>query len=391
MKPCTFNVPFHRPEIGDEEIKAVTEVLRSGWLTTGKRTFEFERRFAEYVGARHAIAVSSGSAALHLSLAAIGIGPGDEVLLPTTTFTATAQAVISLGARPVLVDIDRVTMNISVADAERRITSHTRAIIPVHFGGVPCDMREIRDLAGKHGLRVVEDAAHALPSTYRKQRVGTISEVTAFSFYATKTLTTGEGGMVTTSDGDLAAQIRKMRLHGISRGLDASWRYEVTGTGFKYNLSDLQSALGLAQLAKCDAMHRRRSQIAQRYSQVFGGLGQLEVPADLSDRESSWHLYVLRLNVDRLHIGRDHFMKELETRGVFASVHFIPLHLHSYYQTEFGYRSGDLPVSEGEFERCLSLPIFPGMTQEEIEHVIASVNDVAELWARDRDQEVRSA
>ncbi len=386
----TLRVPFHRPSIGDEEIQAVTEVLRSGWLTSGDKTAEFERRFAGYIGVRHAIAVSSGTAALHLSLAVVGIGVGDEVLVPTTTFTATAQSVTYLGARPVLVDIDPATMNISVADAVQKITSRTRAIIPVHFGGLPCDMTEIQDLAEQHGLSVIEDAAHALPSSYKGKRVGAISELTAFSFYATKTLTTGEGGMVTTDDDDLAGRIRLMRLHGIARRSHASWDYEVGEPGFKYNLSDLQSAIGLAQLAKCDGMNRARKQIASRYDEALKHLAQLEVPVVPTDRETSWHLYVLRLGLDELSMGRDRFIQELEARGVSASVHFIPLHLHSFYQRELGYRDGDLPSSEQEFQRCVSLPIFPGMTPEEIEHVIRVVSELTELGAG-KPQRVRSA
>lgn len=386
----TLKVPFHRPLTGDEEIQAVTEVLRSGWLTTGKKTAKFEQRFAEYIGVRHAIAVSSGTAALHLSLSATGIGPVDEVLIPTTTFTATAQAAMYLGARPVLVDIDPATMNLSVPDAARRITPRTRAIIPVHLGGIPSEMAEIHDLAEDHGLRVIEDAAHALPSAYRGKCIGAISELTAFSFYANKTLTTGEGGMVTTDNDDLAARVRKLRLHGITRRLGASWDYEVTEMGFKYNLTDLQSAIGLAQLDKCDAMDSSRKQIAQRYSAAFSQFAQLEVPAVAPDRKTSWHLYVLRLNLEELRIDRHRFIQELEARGVGASVHFIPLHLHSFYQAEFGYREGDLPASEREFRRSLSLPIFPGMTNQEIEHVIWAVGEVTQLWAREA-QKIRSA
>ena len=380
-------VPFHHPSIGDEEIRAVSDALRSGWLTTGEKTAEFERAFADYVGAKHAIAVSSGTAALHLSLEAIGLKPGDEVLVPTTTFTATAEVVVHLGARPVLTDVDASTMNMSPADVERRMTHRTRAIIPVHFAGQPCDMEAIQALAASRGLHVVEDAAHALPSSYRNQRIGSLSELTAFSFYATKPVTTGEGGMVTTNSDTRASRTRTMRLHGTNRDAwdrttNGSWHYEVQEAGYKCNLTDFQAALGIVQLAKCDEASESRCRIAERYSKTFGGLDVLDVPAILPDRQSSWHLYVLRLRLEHLRISRDRFIYELEQRGVAASVHFIPLHLHPYYQRQFGYKAGDFPQAEREYNRCLSLPIFPGMSDEEIDSVITAVIDTANQWKR---------
>lgn len=385
-KPISLQVPFHRADLGEEEIEAVSDVLRSGWLTMGARTFEFERRFAQYVGAPHALAVSSCTAALHLALEAAGIGSGDEVLVPTTTFTATAEVVTYSGARPVLVDIDARTFNLDPQDAARRITQRTKAIVPVHFGGTPCDMDEILSVAGAHGLRVIEDAAHALPSSYRGKRVGAISEFTAFSFYATKTLTTGEGGMITTDNADYARRMQIMRLHGIERdawkrySAEGSWFYEVLETGFKYNLTDMQAALGIAQLAKCDGMNAARERIARRYSREFSRLESVEVPATLDDRETSWHLYVLRLHLDRLRIDRNTFIRELAARGVSTSVHFIPLHLQPVYQRDYGYKPGDLPVAEREYQRSLSLPIYSAMREEEIEHVIWAVSDVVASW-----------
>lgn len=372
-------VPFHRAAIGEEEIHAVTEVLRSGWLTMGAKTLEFENQFAKYVGVEHAIAVSSCTAALHLALEAIGLRPGDEVLLPTTTFTATAEVVTYLGGRPVFVDIQPATMNMDAEDAARRVTPRTRAIIPVHFAGQPCDMQSIHALAARHGLRVIEDAAHALPASYRGQPVGSISEFTAFSFYATKTLTTGEGGMITTSNASAAERIRVMRLHGIARdawkryGVDGSWRYEVIEAGFKYNTTDIQTAIGLAQLAKCDALLETRCRIAQQYTEAFCRSDALEPPRVLPDRQTSWHLYALRFHVERLKIHRDRLIEELRERGIGTSVHFIPLHLQPFYQRAFGYRAGDYPKAELEFERCISLPIYPAMTQEEIGYVIEEV------------------
>jgi dTDP-4-amino-4,6-dideoxygalactose transaminase len=380
-----MQVPFHRAPVGDEEAKAVSEVIRSGWLTMGPKTFEFEKEFANYVSAKHAIAVSTGTAALHLSLEAAGVRARDEVLLPTTTFTATAEAVTYLGARPVLVDIDPVTMNMDPEDAVPRITQKTKAIIPVHLGGQPCDLDEIHTLARMHHLRVIEDAAHALPSMYKGKRVGEISEFTCFSFYATKTLTTGEGGMITTDNSEAADRMRLMRLHGIECDAwkryraDGSWFYKVVEAGFKYNLTDFQSAIGLVQLTKCDAMRQAREAIAQRYSDAFSSHEELVIPTVRQDRSTSWHLYILRLRLERLNKDRNGFIQALHHRGVACSVHFIPLHLQPYYQRAWGYQPGDFPNAEREYLSCLSLPIYPGMTETEINHVISAVlNSVAE-------------
>lgn len=386
-KAIAIKVPFHASAMGEEEVQAVSEVIRSGWLTMGARTFEFERQFASYVGSPYAIAVSSCTAGLHLCLEAIGLKPGDEVLVPTTTFTATAEVVTYLGARPVLVDIDARTLNLDVVDAARKITARTRAIIPVHFGGQPCDLAEIQDLAETHKLHVIEDAAHALPASYCGKPIGSISELTAFSFYATKTLSTGEGGMVTTSNEDYARRLQVMRLHGISRdawkrySAEGSWQYEVVEAGYKYNLTDMQSALGIVQLSKCDAMNQSRSRIATRYTQAFSSIDALELPEVLPDRTTSWHLYVVRLQLDRLRTDRARFIQELGERGVSASVHFIPLHLQPFYQRAFSYKEGDFPVAEQEYQRCLSLPLYPTMTDEEVEQVIWAVGDAVSCWS----------
>lgn len=379
-----FNVPFHRVSIGEEEAQAVAEVLTGGWMTMGPRTLEFEQEFARYVDARYAVAVSSCTAALHLAYECIGLKSGDEVLIPTTTFTATAETVTYCGARPVLVDIDPLTMNMDVADARRRVTSRTRAIVPVHLAGQPCDMAEIQDLANRYHLTVIEDAAHAVPARYHDKTVGSISDLTAFSFYATKTLTTGEGGMVTTDNEAYAQRIRMMRLHGISRDAwkryssEGNWYYEVHEAGYKYNLTDMQAAIGLVQLAKCDAMWAARVRVIESYNQAFGPNPGLELPLVRSDRTSAWHLYILRLNEEMLGIGRDDFMKELKLRGVGTSLHFIPLHLHPYYQREFGYRKGDFPVAEAQYERCLSLPLCAAMRDDEVACVISAVEEICQ-------------
>jgi len=387
-KPISIQIPFHRAELGDEEIRAVSEVIRSGWLTMGAKTFEFERQFARYVGASHAVAVSSCTAALHLALETVGVRRDDEVLVPTTTFTATAEVVTYLGAKPVLVDVDPLTLNADPLDIERKITDRTKAIIPVHFAGMPCDMTEILELAAQHELHVIEDAAHSLPASYKGKRIGTVSELTAFSFYATKTITTGDGGMITTENPEYAHRLQVMRLHGIARdawkrySAEGSWFYEVLENGFKYNLTDLQAALGVVQLEKCDAMYMARLRIAQRYSSAFQSIESLQIPLVPPERESSWHLYVLRLNLDQLRIDRNQFIRELTDRGIGTSVHFIPLHLQPVYRRDYQYKLGDLPVAEREYQRSLSLPIYPGMREDEVEQVIWAVMDVASMWSR---------
>lgn len=382
MTPPEF-VPFHRPDLGEPEIAAVVECLRSGWLTTGPRCREFEDRFAAYLGVRHAVAVNSCTAGLHLALEALGIGPGDAVLVPTLTFTATAEVVQYLGARPVLVDVDPATLNIDVADAERRLLASpdpVRAIIPVHFGGLPCDMDAVWRLAQRYALDVVEDAAHALPASYRGRSVGTLGSAAAFSFYATKNITTGEGGMVTTDDPALAERARCMSLHGISRDAwkrytaEGSWYYEVIAAGYKYNLTDIAAALGLVQLGRCDEMRHRRAAIASEYSRAFAGTEALHTPyAGSSEVQHSWHLYPLRLRLDRLRVQRAQVIDELRNLGVGASVHFIPLHLQPHYRDRFGYVPRDLPVAAGLYPELVSLPLFSAMTPSEVERVIAAV------------------
>src|SRR5436309_1030122 len=388
QKSGVMTVPFHVAAVGEDEARAAADVIRSGWLTMGQKTFEFERKFAAYVGAPHAIAVVTGTAALHLALEAIGIQAGDEVLLPTTTFTATAEVVCYLGAKPVLVDVEPGTMNVDPADLARRITSRTKAIIPVHLAGVPCEMDEIQRLATQHGLRIVEDAAHSLPASYHGTPIGALSEVTAFSFYATKTLTTGEGGMLTTSNDQVAERVRIMRLHGIEREAwkrysgDGSWFYQVLEAGFKYNMTDIAAAMGLVQLGKCDELTAARQTVAERYTSAFSGIASLQTPESHTDRKTSWHLYILRIHPEKLSIDRDRFISELKQRGIGTSVHFIPLHMHPFYQKRFGYKAGDFPQAEAEYYRALSLPIYPTMTDAEINAVILAVTDVAETFGR---------
>lgn len=375
-------IPFALPDLGEAEIDAVVEALRSGWVTTGPKVKAFEAAFEEYCGPGViAVSVNSATAGLHLALEAIGIGPGDEVLVPTWTFTATAEVVRYLGAEPILVDIDPATLNIDLDAAAAAITSRTRAVMPVHFAGLAMSASGLEEFAKKHDLVVVEDAAHALPSTSSGQIVGSgRSEATVFSFYATKTITTGEGGMVVTRDPAIAQRLRVMRLHGISR--DAfdryrsevpAWRYEVIAPGYKYNLTDPAAAMGIVQLSRAQAMRDRRAEIADAYDRGLADLG-LELPAHAAAGDQhAWHLYVTRVPRGE---DRDAFIDELSERGVSSSVHFIPLHLHPYWRDRGALRPESLPAASAEFERVVSLPIYSGMSDEQVDQVIGAVRAV---------------
>jgi len=376
-------VPFHRPSIGPEESEAIQRVLDSRWLTTGPLTKQFEQEFAAYVGSRYAIAVNSCTAALQLALEAAGVGKGDEVLVPAYTFTATAAVVVHCGARPVLCDSVPGGFNIDPADAERRLTPRTKAIVPVHMAGEPCDLHALGELARSKSLHLIEDAAHALPASYKGRRIGSISELTAFSFYATKTITTAEGGMLTTDDESYAKRASIMRLHGISGDAwkryttEGSWFYEVVSAGFKGNMPDLLAALGRAQLQKADAFHRRRCEIAETYVQRLGKIDELEMPpTGSSDKLHSWHLFILRIRRSMLEIGRSEMIQQLKECGIGTSVHFIPLHLHPYYQQTFGYAKGDFPQAEDAYSRCLSLPIYPDMSKAEVDRVTTAIESI---------------
>ena len=332
-------LPFHVPDIGDDEIQSVVETLRSGWLTTGPKVRQFEADFANFVGCQHAVAVNSGTAALHLALDAVGIKDGDEVIVPTMTFTATAEVVLYFKAMPVLVDCETDTLNIDPDQIESKITSKTRAIIPVHIAGQPCDMDRILQIARRYNLKVIEDAAHALPALSRGKMVGTIGDITCFSFYATKTITTGEGGMATTGSPEWAERMRIMSLHGISKDAwkrysnEGSWYYEVHSPGYKYNLTDIAAAIGIEQLKKCERFWHARRRIAARYDEAFADLPELQRPTPASDVQHAWHLYVIQLKLERLRIDRNQFIEALKAKGIGTSVHFIPLHLHPLYRT----------------------------------------------------------
>ena len=375
-------LPFHVPDVGDEEIEEVLDVLRSGWLTTGPKARDFERAFAAMVGAKHAVAVNSCTAALHLALEAAGIREGDEVLVPTMTFAATAEVVTYFKAKPVLLDCVDGTLNLDTNRIEQAITDKTKAIVPVHFAGHPCDMDQILSIAHTHNLRVVEDAAHALPARYNGKTVGSIGESTCFSFYATKNITTGEGGMLTTDNPEIAARARMMSLHGLSRdawnrySAEGSWYYEILSPGFKYNLTDIAAALGLAQLKKCDRFWKTRERYAARYHEGFRDLPEIVYPQASAHVQHAWHLYVIQLELDRLRITRNEFIGRLQQAGIGCSVHFIPLHLHPYYRETFGYQPNDFPMANRIFERVLSLPLYSKMTEADVTRVIEIVRNL---------------
>lgn len=378
-------IPFAVPSITEEEVQAAAEAIRSGWLTTGANAAAFEREFADYLGGEglHAVAVNSATAGLHLAVDALGLGPGDEVLVPTWTFTATAEVVRYTGATPVFVDSDPVTLNIDLADAERKVTPRTKAMIPVHFGGLPIPAAELAAFAKTHDLHVVEDAAHTFPVTEDGVYVGNSSSAAViFSFYATKTITTGEGGMLVTRDAELASRARTMRLHGISRDVfdrytskTPSWQYAVVAPGFKYNLTDPAAAIGRVQLRRAEEMRQQRRDIAKRYDAAFADLPLVLPVAAPEGTEHAHHLYLVRLT-DDAPIGRDAFIEQLAARHIGTSVHFIPLHMHPYWRDTYDLSDEQFPVATSAFTGAVSLPLFASMTDDQVDRVIAAVREV---------------
>lgn len=378
------SIPFFVPSIGQQEIQSVVETLQSGWLTTGPKVKQFEAEFAERVGVRHAIAVNSCTSALHLALESIGVTHGDEVILPTLTFAATGEVVVHLGAKPILADIRPDTLNIDPDAIETLITSRTKAIIPVHYGGQPCHMERILEIARRHELHVIEDAAHAIPARYGDQVVGSIGDVTCFSFYANKTITTGEGGMITTDHEDLAERMRIMSLHGISKdawkrfSAEGSWYYEILAPGYKFNMTDIAAAIGIHQHARCDELWEGRCRVVELYERRFSELAEIITPFVELNVQHSHHLYVIQLELDKLRIDRNRFIQELNQAGVGTSVHYTPLHMHPYYRVSFGYSPDDLPVARRVYERIISLPIYPGMSGADVEYVCDTVEWIVE-------------
>lgn len=384
---------FAPPLIGEEEIEEVVETLRGGWITTGQRAQRFEEDFRRYLGAPAALAVNSATSAMHIALAALGIGEGDAVVSTTMTFVSTIHVIEHQRAQPLLVDVERDTLNIDPDQVEAAVRAHpnTRAIMPVHLYGHPAEMDAIHAIARRYNLAVVEDAAHSLPARYKGRTIGAPADghdhphMVAFSFYATKNLTTGEGGMLT-GPAELIDAARVWSLHGMSRDAfkrytsEGSWRYDVVLPGFKYNMPDLQAAIGLHQLARLDEMQRRRRAIVAQYDEALGAMPELEIPVTRPDVESAWHIYLLRLRTETLTIGRDQFIEELRRRNIGASVHFIPIHQHTYYRGRYELDPAQFPVAQAEFERMLSLPLSPAHSDRDVADVIEAVTDVVKEY-----------
>ena len=387
-------LPFSPPLIGEEEIAEVVETLRSDWITTGPKVNRFEQEFAAAIGAEAVLAVSSCTAAMHLALAALGVGPGDAVITSPMTFCSGVHVIEQVGARPVLVDVEPDTLNLDPAKVAESIEKvqgvegvKVKAILPVHLYGHPCDLNSLLEVATEYELALVEDAAHSLPAKYKGRTIGstTVSKVpvlTCFSFYATKNLTTAEGGMLT-GDPETIDKARIWSLHGMSRDAwkryssEGSWFYEVLCPGFKYNMTDIQAAIGLHQLKKLSQFQVRRREIVQRYNAAFSHFEQFQLPAERSDVEHAWHIYVLRLKPEQIGMARDQFIEELRIRNVSSSVHFIPVHLHPYYRDKYGYSAEAFPIAYREYQRMISLPLYPRMSDQDVDDVIEAVCDIA--------------
>lgn len=377
-------LPFALPDLGQEEIDEVVDSLRTGWVTTGPKAKRFEKDFSEYLGGElECIAVNSATSGLHLALEAIGVGSGDEVIIPSYTFTATAEVVRYLGAKPVFVDVNKYDFNIAASAVEAAITSNTKALIPVHFAGQSCDMDEILALAKKHNIKVLEDAAHALPTKYKSKLIGTLeSDATVFSFYANKTMTTGEGGMLVTRNRDIAARARIMRLHGISKDAfdrytsnKPAWFYEVVAPGYKYNMPDIAASIGLHQLKRLSGFQQKRAEMAAFYNSKLKGL-PLTLPRLMRDTDQhAWHLYPILINKNS-GVSREQFIELMAKRGVGCSVHFIPLHLHPFWRETYNLKPDKFPVSQSLYESEVSLPLYTKMTETDLEKVVEAVKEV---------------
>lgn len=379
-------IPYNLPDITQAEIDEVVDTLRSGWIAKGPRTLKFEKEFAEYLGAKHAIAVNSCTAALHISLLTQNIGPGDEVITTPMTFASTASTILHCGAKPVFADIDYRTGCIDPEEIAKKITPHTKAIVPVHYSGQVCDLDRIYELADEHNLYVSEDAAHALWSRYKGRLIGNkLRGAASYSFYATKNLATGDGGMLVTDRDDIAERARILVGQGMSHNAwnryakGGSWKYDIVEPGYKYNMFDIQAALGLVQLSRMEEMQARRLAIAARYQEEFGKIDAVEPPFVPEFTTHCWHLYVLRIVPELLTIDRDQFIVELNERNVGTSVHFIPTHTMTAFR-KLGWKEGDFPMAEKHFERIISLPLYPSMTDEQVQYVIDAVRNIVEKY-----------
>ena len=372
-------LPFHQASIGEEEIKEIVQTLNSGWLTTGQKTRLFEKSFADYIGCKHAIGLNSCTAGLHLSLVVSGISSGDEVITSPITFPATTNVIVHQNAKPVFVDVESETLNMNCSEIESKINNKTKAILPVHFGGHPCDMDTITSLAQKHNLSVVEDAAHALESKYHGEKIGAIGDFTAFSFYATKNITTGEGGMLTTNDDDYADKLRILSLHGISKnawkryGKDGFQHWELLMPGYKYNMFDIQASLGIHQIKKVESFLNRRVQIVKKYNDAFEKTEEIQLLKPKSNIKHAHHLYVIVIKTENLRVSRDEVLTEIQKRGIGVAVHFRSLHLQPFFKQHFNYKKGMFPQAEYLSDRVISLPLYPKMTDEDVSRVIETV------------------
>ena len=381
-------LPFARPLIEQEDIEEVVDTLNSDWLTTGPKTHLFEEEFAKYIGCKYAVAVNSCTAALHISLAALGIGKGDEVITTPYTFISTVNVILQQGAVLVFVDIKPDTFNINPDLIRKKINDKTKAIMPVHFAGQPCEMQKIMKIAKDNNLLVIEDAAHAISAEYEGRKVGNIGDATSFSFYPTKNMTTGEGGMVTTNDEKLANKCKIWSLHGISKdawkrySAEGSWYYEIVCPGYKYNMTDIQASLGLHQLEKLNNFQRKREKIVKAYNKAFRDIEEIEIPFVKDNIKHAWHLYVIKIVSEKLKINRNQFIEALKAENIGTSVHFIPAHLQPYYRDTFGFKKGDFPNAEYAFERVISLPLFPKMSDKDVNDVINSVKKIVEYYKK---------
>jgi UDP-4-amino-4,6-dideoxy-N-acetyl-beta-L-altrosamine transaminase len=382
-------LPYGHHSVEPEDIEAVISVLRSDWITTGPKVIEFENAFAAYVGARHAVSFSSGTAALHGAAFAAGLEAGTEAITTPLTFCATANCILYMGAKPIFADICPDTMNIDPGEVAKSVTPRTKAILPVDYAGHPVDLDAIMSLAERHDLVVIEDAAHALGASDRSQKVGSVSHLTVFSFHPVKHITTGEGGMVTTNDSQLARQLRMFRNHGIDldarerqHQISGQWYYEMVALGYNYRLTDIGCALGLSQLQRLESNLARRREIAAQYSDAFKNVSGVILPEVRQGVKPAWHLYPIRLNLASLTVDRAEIFRVLRAEGIGVNVHYIPVHLHPFYRKQFGFRGGEYPVAEETYERLISLPIFHGMTDQDVEEVIEAVNKVISYYAR---------
>ena len=381
-------LPFHRPLIGVEEETEVVQTLRSGWITTGPRTQEFEKAFTDYIGCRHAIGLNSGTAGLHLALVALGVGEGDEVITTPITFPATANVIVHQRARPVFADIDPETLNIDPDKIEGKITPKTKAIMPVHLAGHPCEMDRISEIARKYNLKVIEDAAHALEAEYHGKKVGVLGDVAAFSFYATKNITTGEGGMLTTDDDEIADMVNILRLHGISRdawkryGLEGYKHWDTLYPGYKYNMFDIQAAIGIHQLKKVGKFLQIRRKYVEMYDQAFAQIPEIKVPGRKENIKHSHYLYVIQVKTEDLTADRDIIMNAIQAENIGIGIHFRALHLQPYYKNTYGFKPGDFPNAEYASDRVISLPLYPAMTEEDMADVIKAVSRVISRYRR---------